>query len=298
MIEDLLDHIGVEDLRPGDSEIGGRCPKHEERTGERERRPDHFFVNRTTGLFHCFSCEYAGALIALIMDLTKVGLWEAHKLMRDFDVELGVTEEEQTWVPPFSSVDVEDQLLEFGPPPERAIAKRHLTDIAVTRFGLRWDYEESAWILPIYGPTGDLWGWQAKTAEWVRNRPPGIRKSLTLFGIQVPQPDGMPLILVESPLDAVYLDGLGYAAIASFGAAVSDTQMRLIIERTDDLILALDNDRVGRNETLRLLEERWHHRMSIEVFNYWNTKKKDPGEMSPEQIENGITGAILAGFWG
>jgi hypothetical protein len=37
--------------------------------------------------------------------------------------------------------------------------------------------------------------------------------------------------------------------------------------------------------------------MPVQIFNYWNTKKKDPGEMSPEQIENGITGATLAGFW-
>jgi DNA primase len=57
MIEELLEHIGVEDLQPRDTEIGGRCPAHEKRTGERESRPDHFFVNRSTGLFHCFSCE-------------------------------------------------------------------------------------------------------------------------------------------------------------------------------------------------------------------------------------------------
>jgi len=296
MIEDLLEHIGVEDIRPGDTEIGGRCPMHEERTGERERKPRHFSVNRTTGVFHCFSCEYAGSLVRLIIDLTKVGLWDAHKLLRDFDVELGDSDDENTWVPPVPSTDLESQLDQFGPPPERALAHRHLSAEACDRFGVRWDYEESAWILPIYGPTGDLWGWQAKTAEYVRNRPPGVKKSRTLFRQVTPMP-GIMVILVESPLDACYLDSLGYPAVASFGAAVSNEQMRLIIERFEQLTLALDNDRVGRNEMGRLLEERWHHRIPIEIFNYPKGKKKDPGELTPEQIEEGLDLATAAAFW-
>jgi DNA primase len=299
MIEELLEHIGIEDLQPGDTEIGGRCPLHEKRTGERERRPRHFFVNRSTGAFHCFSCDYGGSLIRLITDLTKVGLWDAHQLLHRFDVELNETDQETrdlyhgTSVP---SADLEAQLDQFGLPPERAIDRRKLKLESIAKFKVRWDYEESAWILPIYGPSGELWGWQAKTAEYVRNRPPGIRKSLTLFGIHA-QTGGDSIILVESPLDVVYLDGLGYQSVASFGAAVSDVQMRLLIENFDELILALDNDRVGRNEMQRLLGERWHHRMSVQVFNYWALKRKDPGELTPEQIDNGMSGATLAGFW-
>lgn len=296
MIEELLEHIGVEDLQPRDIEIGGRCPKHEERTGERERHPRHFFVNRRSGVFHCFSCEYAGSLINLIIDLTKVGLWEAHQLVHHFDVELGTADEERTWEPPVPSADLEAQLGEFGPPPERATKNRRLSPESIAKFGLRWDYEQSAWILPIYGPTGALWGWQAKATEWVRNRPPGIRKSATLFGIQVPQ-DTISMILVESPIDAVYLNGLGYSAMASFGASVSDVQMRLIIERFDEVIVALDNDKAGREETKRLLQERWHHRFSVLIFSYWGSKGKDPGELTPEQVKKGIADASLAAFW-
>jgi DNA primase len=296
MIEDLLEHIGVEDLQPRDIEIGARCPKHEERTGERERHPRHFFVNRSTGMFHCFSCEYSGSLVGLIVDLAQVGLWEAHKMMREFDVDLLEGNEERTWVPPLPNADLETKLAEFGAPPERGIKHRRLNTEAIERFGVRWDYEESAWIFPIHAPTGELWGWQAKTTEWVRNRPPGIHKSATLFGIQVPQ-DKIAVILVESPLDAVYLNGLGYASLASFGASVSDAQMRLIIERFDEVILALDNDKAGREETRRLLQSRWHHRFSVLIFSYWKSKGKDPGELSPDEVEQGIIDSHLAAFW-
>jgi DNA primase len=248
-------------------------------------------------VFHCFSCEYAGNLIKLIVDLTKLGLWEAHQLMRRYDVDLENPDEDRVWEPPVPSSDAETKLAGFTTPPDRAIRRRHLERDSIERFGLCWDVEESAWICPIYGPDGDLWGYQAKTAEWVRNRPPGIRKSLTLFGIQVTQYSPQ-VILVESPLDAVYLDGLGYAAMSSFGAGVSDNQMRLIIERFDELVLALDNDKAGKAETARLLAEHWHHRIPITVFNYSNALKgKDPGELSASQIRAGLEDSTLAAFW-
>ena len=296
MIEDLLEHIGIEDLQPRGTEIGARCPMHEKRTGERERNPRHFFINRRTGIFHCFSCEYSGSLPTLIIDQAKVGLWDAHKLIRHFDVELG-SDEVEIWEPPARSTDLEAQFAQFKPPPPRAVEKRHLQPTSIDKFHVRWDYGESAWILPIHGPGGEsLWGWQAKAAEWVRNRPPGIHKAQTLFGIQVPIASSV--MLVESPLDVVYLDGLGVPAMASFGAAVSDVQMRLIIERFDELVLALDNDKAGQAETRRLLENRWHHRFPISVFTYREgTKGKDPGELTRSEIEMGIIDSTLAGFW-
>lgn len=300
MIEDLLADIGVEDLRPMYDEIGGRCPMHEQRTGERENHPNHWSLNQATGVHHCFSCGYSGSLVKLIIDLKKIGLWEAYQLLHQYDVDLDLPADE-VWIPPLPAAKVEEKLTEFGLPPERAMNRRRLTNEAVKRFGVRWDHEESGWILPIHGPSGDLWGWQIKTAEYVRNRPPGIRKSLTLFGVEI-RHDSTCVVLVESPLDAMYLDGLGYPAMATFGAAISDTQMRLVIERFDELILALDNDKAGRGETDRLIALRWHHRLPIRVFNYWDgktkdPKMKDPGECTPEQVHIGIKWAELAAFW-
>lgn len=295
MIEDLLDAIGVEDIQPHENEVGGRCPMHEQRTGERENRPDHWSVNRRSGAHHCFSCEYSGSLIRLIIDLEHVGLWDAHQMLHRFEVDLDAPEED-TWEPPVPSADLETQLEQFGPPPSRAVERRHLSLEALDCFRVRWDYEVSAWIFPIHGPGGGLWGWQAKGAEWVRNRPPGIKKSRTLFGVQVPQ-NGTQLVLVESPLDAVYLHGLGYTALASYGAGVSDAQMRLVIERFDEVVLALDNDEAGRNETRRLLNERWHHRLPVYVFNYRGTAAKDPGECQETEVRTAMADPVMAALW-
>jgi DNA primase len=294
MIEDLLDEIGVEDIQPKDNEVGARCPQHEQRTGEREHHPRHWFINRSTGQHHCFSCGYKGSLIRLVMDMTRQGLWDAYRLIHHFDVELDGPQAEVDWQPPV--LDIAVQLARFGEPPQRAVLRRRLCLNSIDKFGVRWDYDDPAWIFPIFGPGGELWGWQAKGADMVRNFPPGIRKSRTLFGLPVLSSD-VYVVLVESPLDAVYLDTLGYPALASFGAGVSDAQMRLIIEHVDELVLALDNDSAGREETRRLLHGRWHHRLPMSIFNYKGTAAKDPGECLSNEVDAGIRDAILAAFW-
>jgi hypothetical protein len=292
VIEELLEHIGVEDIRTLGAEVQARCPMHEKRTGELERRPDHWSINRHSGAHHCFSCEYAGSLTRLIMDMAGVGVWEARQMIRRFDVDLG-SYDEAPWEPPIGLV-VESRLEEFGPPPPRALERRHLTPEVCDRFQLRWDCEEAAWVIPILSPTGDKWGWQSKGAE-IRNHPPGIKKGKTLFGLDVLRSD--QAVLVESPLDVAYLDTLGVPALAAFGCQVSDMQMKLLVERLHRLVLALDDDAAGRKETRRLQIEKWHHRIPMTMFNYRGLNGKDPGELSPLAVHRGLEKATLAAFW-
>jgi hypothetical protein len=293
MLEDLLSYIGVENIKPAGDEVQGRCPKHEERTGAREQRTDHWSINRNTGTHFCFSCEFKGSLVRLIMDMIGVGIWEAQKLIIQFDVEL--SQDEQPWEPP--SIDLSEHLETFGPPPRRALADRKLKVPSVQRFGVRWDADGSAWVLPIVGPTGAVWGYQTKGPDQVLNHPPGIKKSRTLFGLNVLRGLSARTLLVESPLDAVYLDGLGYRAMASFGASVSDHQLRLLVETCDHLVLALDHDEAGIRATEKILRDKWHHRLPITVFDYGQSKAKDPGEMDNQAIHDGARLATLASFW-
>jgi DNA primase len=297
MLEDLLYQIGILDLHSMGDEIQGRCPEHERRTGQREQRPRHWSINRRTGQHHCFSCEYKGSLVRLIIEQTQLGVWEAHKLLRDHDVDLVSDSNWETWQPP-ESTDIEDQLRAFSEPPRRARDRRQLTLEACIHFGLLWNYELAEWVLPIFGPVGDLWGYQAK-GENVRNHPPGIKKSRTLFGLhRLEQDETHQVLLVESPLDVVYLHGLGFPAVASFGASVSDRQMYLIVEHFHSVILALDNDTAGIKATRAILDERWHHRLPTTVFNYIHAPgKKDPGECDADQVAKAVDDAILAGFW-
>lgn len=297
MLEDLLYQIGIEDLRSQGDEILGRCPEHERRTGKREQRPRHWSINRRTGQHHCFSCEYKGSLVRLVIERTGLGVWEAHKLLRQHDVDLVSESHWEDWEPP-QSADVEESLHSFSFPPRRSLEHRNLTIHAATRYDLRWDYEDSEWVLPIHGPVGELWGFQSK-GENVRNHPPGVKKSRTLFGLHLLEQDEThQVLLVESPLDVVYLYGLGFNAIASYGSSVSDRQMYLIVEHFESVILALDSDTAGIKGTRRILEDHWHHRLPITIFNYQHAPgRKDPGECSPGEVAKAVDDAVLAGFW-
>jgi DNA primase len=170
---------------------------------------------------------------------------------------------------------------------------------SVRRYAVRWDYEEASWILPIHGPSGELWGFQTKAPDFVRNRPPGIKKSRTLFGLHLLEPgETDQLLLVESPLDVLYLDSMGFPAVASFGANVSDQQLHLLVEHCESVILALDNDPAGIEGTKKALQRRLHHRLPVTVFDYRHAPdRKDPGECSSEQLVLAVNGAKAATFW-
>jgi DNA primase len=295
MLEDLLHYIGIEDIRPLGDEIQGRCPAHEKRTGEREGKTDHWSISRRTGLHYCFSCEYKGSLARLVSDLTGLDPWSISKLLVQHDVQLDKDDEEE-WEPP--PLNFDDQLERFGFPPRTALEHRKLRSYAARRYGVRFDPEDYAWILPIHSPAGALWGYQRKGPEFTRNFPPGIKKSKTLFGLTVDKaPRHFGLLLVESPLDCVYLNGLNVPAVASYGAAVSDQQLRLLVEHADKVVLALDNDKTGIAATRRILAEKWHHRLPMTVFNYQHASGKDPGECSAEEVYEGVQTAILAAYW-
>jgi hypothetical protein len=185
----------------------------------------------------------------------------------------------------------------FTDPPKRALDRRRIDLDACQYFGVRWDPEEGCWVLPIRHPRGALWGWQAKFADHVENYPPGVRTSLTLFGLHLLKPV-VQTVLVESPLDALVAWRHGFGAVAAFGADVGHQQLHVLRERTDRLCLALDNDRPGRDGTFRLLSDLRVHFSDLCVFSYrYSPQAKDPGNMTRDELEIAVQMAVPATRW-
>lgn len=179
----------------------------------------------------------------------------------------------------------------FQPLPEKLREIRNLSDEATQRYGIRWDTELKATVIPIVSPLGELWGWQLKKVGWVRNRPEGVHKGDTLFGIERAfAPVG---ILLESPLDVVRFhsvyEGSDYSAVASFGANVSATQIKLLTDRFDGLVIALDNDRAGHMETKRISKALPSLRRGVRYWCYDSNSIKDLGDMTDGQILRGLS---------
>jgi hypothetical protein len=293
-----LQRLGLSVLRTvdrptGGSEIQARCPMHKARTGSEDRHPS-FWVSTSSGAFICFSCQYAGPFVQLVADVQGTGRADALRwIARQGVYRLQAAEDEQK--PPPEPVAVnEASLALFVPPPPEALAERHLTAEACALYGVLWDPRHGRWIIPIRDPTsGQLLGWQEKGGRHFRNHPDGVKKSLTLFGHHTPYDE--LTVLLESPLDAVRLTSAGISGgIASYGAHVSNAQMRLLRRRSGVLILGLDNDNAGRTARDQLYRT-WRPRgIAMRFLDYSGTTAKDVGDMvSDEEIRRSVSAAYL-----
>lgn len=289
-----LEELGVEVLRVSGDEALGRCPEHEKNTGSPDRHPS-WSCNTETGLYGCFSCKAGGRFVSLVQfmlacDISEAVAWvrargsieRAKRRLSGDDERL---KEKRRLVN-------EAELALYVDPPLGACSERLLDIEACQELGVLWDPREDMWILPIRDPeTGKLWGWQEKNERYFSNQPYTVKKSLTLFGIDAFQGD--LAILVESPLDVVRLRGLGFTgALASFGAKVSDEQMRLIRSRTRNLISALDNDKDGRKYSEEIVRQKYAHRFNLKFLNYDGIQAKDIGDMTADQIKQSIRTAV------
>lgn len=280
----LLSDLNVDIRRSDGKEITGRCPVHLKVTGKEDRSPS-WSMNSSTGLWLCFSCGARGTLSTLVSELT--GDPDSVLNVQRYIIESSL----HSIAAPKSRPEVPVDWVtysRFSRVPDRLSALRNLNPDFVWKHGIRWDAEAKAWIIPIISPVGELRGWQAKKTGWFRNHPEGVRKSETLFGID--RFSNTTAVLVESPLDVVRLQGVtsDVQGLASFGAAVSDAQIKLLSMFADRLIIALDNDSAGLQAARRMHASLPYFRKGIYWFDYGKSTAKDIGDMTDEEILSGL----------
>lgn len=301
-VASALSNLGIDYDDRGD-ELLALCPMHEKRTG----RPDHFpswWVNQESGVHMCFSCGYKGNLLQLVCDVKdfyKESIW-GEKPEYDYsaakvwlstvaEVPLEKLHEMITQLPvyvepiPRPVPMSEARLAIFTEPPLSELAARHIKPSIAEEYNILWDEKTSAWVLPLREPeTNQLLGWQEKGTKerTFYNRPVGLKKSTTLFGVH--RLNGKTAILVESPLDCARLSSAGFEIpVAICGSSISDTQVKLL-RSVDTVIAAFDNDAAGRKANKDILMWGKKYGMDLFFFNYSQSNKKDPGEMTNAEI--------------
>jgi DNA primase len=189
----------------------------------------------------------------------------------------------------------EARLAVFVEPPTEALAARDLTEESAQAYGVLWDEAKKMWILPLREPHFNrLMGWQEKGTvdRTFRNRPAGLQRAKTLFGVDV-QDDNL-VIIVESPLDCLRIHSAGQVgALATCGTTLSEEQIKLI-RRSDKVICAFDNpevDKAGKKASDEMRKFARKYGINLFFFNYGGSNKKDPGEMTDEEILWGIANA-------
>ena len=306
-IEDVLLELGIDaDVRG--FEALALCPMHESRTGKPDHSPS-WWINVETGAFICFSCQYTGNLFSLVVDIKGFyrKTWTGE--VPDFDAarewvasitEVSPDKLAKTLgsIPKIISMNPEPiamseaRLAVFDPPPAHALESRAITAEACKKYGVLWDSTSSSWILPIREPyTHKLLGWQEKGTKnrTFRNYPTGVKKSHTVFGSHLDV--SCQVVVVESPLDCVRFESSGvHGAVALCGSQITEDQFKLI-RFSDSIIFASDNpklDGAGKKAAKQAHELAFKYGVNLRFFNYGETSKKDPGDMTNDELRWGI----------
>jgi len=293
-IENILKELKIDYKITGDEAVAC-CPSHD------DRHPS-WSVNLRNGAHHCFACGFKGSLASLVAFVlrynyqeavlwlsARLGWWKATQWWEE-------NERNTNYAPGYMRLD-ESELALFTFPPPEALNSRRITAESAAKYDVMWNPQRGSWILPIRDPyNNDLWGWQEKNDRLFRNFPHGVRKSQTLFGAGT-FVHGSTVLLVESPIDCVRLDAIGYSGgLSGFGVSTSDRQLAIVQRVSEHLVLCLDNDSAGLSETARICRE-FRGVKSIDVFSYGLSEGKDPGELSEVEVAEGISGAISSIRW-
>jgi hypothetical protein len=313
-IEKVLSNLGIDYDNKG-HEANGLCPMHEIRTGKADHSPS-WWINLESGQHICFSCHYKGNLLQLVCDTNE---FYKKGFADDYVYDYKAAE---IWLSQISAVSIEKlkeivgnlpnyleaapkpvamseaRLAIFNEPPADVVASRNLTSESVLKYEVLWDTKKATWILPLRDPDSNkLLGWQEKGTvnRTFFNRPTGLSKSKTLFGLQNQSED--TVVVVESPLDCLRLYSAGVAsAVAICGSSPSEEQVKLL-RASNRIICAFDNpklDNAGKKASEEMREFARQYGLNLSFFNYGDSGKKDPGDMTDEEIQWGIANSKSA----
>jgi DNA primase len=282
-VEAVLETLGVQVLRETqDGELVAKCPMHRERTGRDDSHPS-WSINKETLVHFCFSCHYSGGLTSLYGDLAGDVPENLEKELHEASVLRAVERmdaPQREVVDELPSQEKIDWLYgEYADVPPRLLDLRSLQPASAALYGLRWDRETKRWVIPIRDEEGALQGFQYRQKGFEDNYPKGLRKSKFLFGMDV-MAKYKTVAIVESPLDAVRLHGVGAKAVASFGSWVSNDQAALLSQNFTTVVLALDNDAAG-NKGSEVLS-RMLKGVAVIPFRY-PRGVKDPGDVETDE---------------
>jgi hypothetical protein len=297
-----LEELGISVQRLSYNEAWAYCPGHESRLGRKNTKPDKWSVNTETGAHSCFSCGFSGSFVSLVQEVTGNGRYEAEQWVRSRG---GVERLRRDLDPSSRSVEPDPRVREwnearlalFDDPPTSARDGRRISEGSVKHYGIRWSSgDDPFWVLPIRNPeNGKLWGYQEKSESgWVSNKPYGVQKSNTLFGLDCFE--SRTVLVLESPLDCsvAYSNDL-FGAVSPYGAKISKVQLDLLFDIAPTVIFGFDNDSAGRIASHKVREQYLGSGRNIKFLNYSHIPdKKDIGTegLTKKDIQKTVLEAI------
>ena len=247
-------------------------------------------VAKDSGLFFCFGCQTTKNLEEFVMFTTGRTYFETARYIKSKETEHNIENivNKAMYAPPeFIQYDellikrLNNQALE-SPRAIRYFEGRKITKSSVEKFSLGYSEKQDSVTIPMQSPDGMTIGFVARTVEGKEfKNTPGLPKSKLLFNLHRVKSSSV-VYVVESSFDAIRLDQVGFPAVATLGANVSSSQIKLLEKYFNNVILVADNDEAGNIMKDKLIEKLGSLITVIQI----DKKYKDIGDMDDETIKS------------
>jgi DNA primase len=281
-IRRVLNGVGVDVEAEFGNELIVFCPYHNNtRTPAGE-------ISKESGRFFCFGCQVTKSLEEFVMTISGRTYFESVRYIRAKDQETDLTSviNKTLYSPPdFIQFDellikrLNNQAME-SPRAVRYFEGRKITKESMAKFALGYSEKQDSVTVPMHNHEGMCLGFVARTIEGKDfKNTPGLPKSKILFNLNRIKTSST-VYVVESSFDAIRLDQVGFPAVATLGANVSVSQIRLLEKYFNNVVLIADNDEAGVIMTEKLIEKLGS---LVTVVNL-EKQYKDIGDMDDESI--------------
>lgn len=281
-IKRVLTGSGVTIENEVDSDYIIFCPYHN------NNRTPAGEIDKNNGTFFCFSCHKIADLVEFVMHMSNRTYFESVRFIKGKEQEGNLEQDinKALYVKPeFTQFDeliikrLNAQAL-ITPRAMRYYSGRLITEQSVKKFSLGYSEKQDMVTIPVHSPDGMAIGFVGRSVEGKDfKNTPGLPKSKTLFNLNRVKTSSR-VYVVESSFDAIRLDQVGFPAVATLGATLSNSQIDLLQKYFNDIIVIADNDEAGGNMRNRIVEK-LGSRVSIIKL---DTKYKDIGDMDDENI--------------
>jgi len=247
-------------------------------------------VAKDSGLFFCFGCQTTKNLEEFVMHMSNRTYFETVRYIKSKEQEHNIemlVNKKLIAAPEFVQYDesilcrLHDQLL-LSDTAKSYLHGRKITMDSMKKFSLGYSEKQGMVTIPVQSPDGMNIGFVGRSIEGKEfKNTPGLPKGKVLFNLHRVKSSSIGYV-VESSFDAIRLDQVGFPAVATLGANVSISQIRLLEKYFNNVVLIADNDEAGSIMKDKLIEKLG----SLVSVITLEKQYKDIGDMDDQSIRN------------
>lgn len=297
-IEKLLIKLGSKRISKNGREIRCTCPIHK---GDNENA---FVWNLDTNLWFCFTgCVAGGDIFDLIEQIFKPESFKANIIMCCDLLEISFSAEELNSV---KSRDMKEQRqfvqhmikmtrnktnqrydLQLLGTHRKINSYRNFDSELLTSHGVTYIEELKRVSFPIKDENGLIVGSSCRTIttelpKW-KHYPQSISTGVLLWGLDTVDVNNDICFITEGISDVLNLRRLGINnSVCTFGANITQEQIKLLLSRFTNVVLMYDNDKAGENATKKFIDK-YRFYFNLKVADLSSINVHDAGEIKDEE---------------